>query len=334
MAETIRVAQFGLGPIGQACVRVLAAKPGMEVVAGIDLHPELVGRDVGTVCGLAEPLGVEVESDASAALARSRPHVVLHTTQSFLNVVETQLTTLLAAGVHVVSSTEELFYPEPRDSDFCDRIDRVARDHGVAVVGTGVNPGFVMDLLPVFLTGICTEVDTLEVFRVVDAGRRRLPLRRKVGAGLTVEAWEERRRAGGFGHIGLVESALAVAGTLGWPVDAYTDELEPVVAERAVEGSEPAVTAGSVAGIHQVVQVSSGGRRRLTLDLAMYVGAEGSEDRVVVHGTPPLTVRAEGGIFGDTATVAALVNTIPQILGARPGLRTMMDLPVPRAFGT
>ncbi|HEX2253694.1 MAG TPA: dihydrodipicolinate reductase [Thermoanaerobaculia bacterium] len=334
MAETIRVAQFGLGPIGQACVRTLAAKPGMEVVAGIDLDPEKVGRDVGTVCGLAEPLGVEVEPDAAASLARARPHVVLHTTQSFLHTVEEQLTTLLGAGVAVVSSTEELFYPEPRDSDFCDRIDRVARQHGVAVVGTGVNPGFVMDLLPVFLTGICTEVDTLEVFRVVDAGQRRLPLRRKVGAGLTVEAWEERRRAGGFGHIGLVESALAVAGTLGWPVDAYTDELEPVVAERAVAGSEPAVEAGSVAGIHQVVQVSSGGRRRLTLDLAMYVGAEGSEDRVVVHGTPPLTVRAEGGIFGDTATVAALVNTIPQILGARPGLRTMMDLPVPRAFGT
>ncbi len=331
--ETIRVVQFGLGPIGRACVRVLAAKPGVEVVGGIDLDPEKVGRDLGTLCGVGRELG-PVRDDAEAALAEWRPRVVLHTTQSFLDRIEGQLGLLVRSGAHVVSSSEELFYPEPRDRAFCERLDALARDQGVAVVGTGVNPGFAMDLLPLTLTAMCTAVERLEVRRVVDASLRRLPLRRKIGAGLEAAEFTARRAAGGFGHIGLEESARAVAGTLGWPVDALTERLEPVIAERRVETEGLVVEAGRVAGIHQTIRVDSGGRERLLLELTMAVGAADPVDRVDVAGDPPLTLRVEGGIFGDTATVAALVNTLPRVVAARPGLRTVLDLPVPYAFGT
>jgi len=330
----IRAVQFGLGPIGQACVRELVGRAGVELVGGIDVDPEKAGRDLGEVCGLDRPLGVPVRADAEAALAALRPDVALHTTTSFLSKVADQLELLVGAGASVVSSTEELFWPWDRDRAFCARIDAAARRGGAAVVGTGVNPGFAMDLLPLSLTGVCTRVERIVVTRTVDAGRRRLPLRRKVGAGLAEEAFATRRSAGGFGHIGLEESARALAAGLGWPVDRLEETFGPVLAERRVETPGLDVEAGRVAGIHQTVRVESRGRERLVLDLKMYVGAEGSEDRIEIDGTPPLVVRAEGGIFGDTATVAALVNAIPLVLAAPPGLRTVLDLPVPRAFGT
>ena len=330
---SVRVAQLGLGPIGQACVRVLAEKPGVELVGGLDLDPERVGRDLGELCGAGRSLG-PVRDDAEAALAAWRPDVVLHTTQSFLDRVEAQIATVVAAGAHVVSSTEELFYPLPRDRDFCARVDALAARHGVAVVGTGVNPGFAMDVLPLTLSSVCVRVESIDVRRVVDASRRRLPLRRKIGAGLTAEEFGEKKAAGGFGHIGLDESARAVAGTLGWPVDRLEGSLDPVIAERRVETEGLTVEPGRVAGQRQVLTVESGGRQRLRLELQMYVGAPDPEDRVTIEGDPGIVSRIEGGIFGDTATVATLVNAVPRIAVARPGLRTMMELGVPYAFGT
>lgn len=331
--RTYRVAQLGLGPIGQHCVRVLAAKPGVEVVGGLDLDPGRVGRDLGEVCGVGRPLG-PVRDDPEAALALWRPDVVVHTTQSFLDRVERQIATVVAAGAHVVSSTEELFYPLPRDADFCARIDELARGRGVAVVGTGVNPGFAMDVLPLTLSSVCVAVEAIRVRRVVDASRRRLPLRRKIGTGLAVEEFARRSAAGGFGHIGLDESARAVAGTLGWPVERLEVTLDPVVAARRIETPGLVVEPGQVAGQHQVLTLRSGGRERLRLELAMYVGAVAPEDWVEIDGDPPLVSVVEGGIFGDTATVATLVNAVPRIVEARPGLRTMMELGVPYAFGT
>lgn len=330
---SVRVAQFGLGPIGQACVRVLLGKPGVEVVGGLDLDPERVGRDLGELCGAGRSLGA-VRDDAEAALADWRPDVVVHTTQSFLDRVERQIATIVGAGAHVVSSTEELFYPLPRDRDFCARVDALAAERGVAVVGTGVNPGFAMDVLPLTLSSVCVRVERIDVRRVVDASRRRLPLRRKIGAGLSAEEFAEKKAAGGFGHIGLDESARAVAGTLGWPVDRLEVSLDPVLAESRVDTEGLTVEAGRVAGQRQVLTVASGGRERLRLELQMYVGAPDPEDRVEIEGDPGIVSRIEGGIFGDTATVATLVNAVPRIREARPGLRTMMELGVPYAFGT
>ncbi|MDZ7293049.1 MAG: dihydrodipicolinate reductase, partial [candidate division KSB1 bacterium] len=165
----IRVVQFGLGPIGQACVKVLTQKFGVELVGGIDVDPQMIGKEIGEVCGLKNNLGIIVRGDAEAALAEWKPQVVLHTTLSFLDRIEDQLVTIIRSGAHVVSSTEELFYPYERNPEFCNRIDALAKQHGVAVVGTGVNPGFAMDVLPLCLTGVCTEVKKITATRVVDA---------------------------------------------------------------------------------------------------------------------------------------------------------------------
>ena len=328
----IRVVQFGLGPIGQACVQALLQKPAFHLVGGIDADPQKIGKDLGEACGLKKRLGLAVRGDAEAALAEWRPHVALHTTQSFLNQIEDQLVTLIRGGVNVVSSTEELFYPYERDPEFCQRIDAFAKQYGVAVVGTGVNPGFVMDVLPLCLTGVCTEVRRIVVTRVVDAGRRRLPLQKKVGAGLTLREFRAQVASGTFGHIGLRESARAVMRTMGWPADEIKESIQPVIAKRTIKTRSYTIASGQVAGLHQTLRVKSSGKERLVLDLQMYVGAKNPSDRVEIIGSPPLSVCVENGIFGDTATVGMLVNTVPKILNAQPGLRTIVELPVPSAF--
>ncbi len=328
----IRVVQVGLGPLGQECVKVLLRKSGIELVGGIDIDPQKTGKDIGEVCGLNKNLGMIVRGDVARALADWRPEVVVHTTLSLLDRVEEQLATIIRSGAHVVSSTEELFYPFQRNLQSCQRIDNLAKQHGVAVVGTGINPGFAMDILPLCLTGACTEVNKITVTRVVDASHRRLPLQKKIGAGISRHEFEDRLATGNFGHVGLRESALAVMATLGWPVDEIKENIQPFIAERRVRTAFLTVEPQQVAGVHQVLRVKSEGDERLVLDLQMYVDAKEPHDSVEVVGNPPISVRIEGGISGDPATVGVLVNTIPRIINAQSGLRTMMELPVPHAF--
>ncbi|MEK7728883.1 MAG: dihydrodipicolinate reductase [candidate division KSB1 bacterium] len=328
----IRVAQFGLGPIGQACVNVLMQKPAVELVGAIDIDPAKTGRDVGEVCGLKNPIGAIVRSDAQAALAEWRPQVVVHTTSSFLEKIEDQLAEIIRSGSHIVSSSEELFYPYERNPEFCNRIDSLAKQHNVAVVATGVNPGFTMDVLPLCLTGVCTNVKALKISRIADASNRRLPFQQKIGAGMTRAEFRKRLAAGGFGHIGLRESAQIVAKTLGWEIESYKGTLQPVLATKRVKTKYLTVEKGQVAGIHQTLRCKISGKDALVFDWMMFVGAKESYDGVEISGDPPISMRINGGVFGDTGTIGALVNTVPKVLNAAPGLRTMTDLPVPYAF--
>ncbi len=332
----LRIVQYGLGPIGQATARtVLEKSDAMTLVGAIDIDPDKAGRDVADVIGDGGPkVGVHVSDDAEEILATTDPDVVLHTTTSFLDGVTDQFVQCARAGAHVVSSTEELSFPYERAPEASDRLDRVAQEEGVVIVGTGVNPGYAMDTLPLMATGVCTEVHAIHVERVVNASERREPLQAKVGAGITTEAFEEKKAGGTFGHIGLRESLRMLADGLGWTLDGVEEELQPVHADAPVDTGFRQVQPGEVAGIHHSATGRIDGQPQLTLDLKMYVGADESYDAVNVEGEPPIDLRFQGGIFGDTATVGMLVNTAPLAARAQPGLQTMADLPVPRAFAT
>ncbi|MFN3597841.1 MAG: dihydrodipicolinate reductase [Rubricoccaceae bacterium] len=321
----LRIVQFGLGPIGRACAALVLDRPDLHLVGAIDHAPDLAGRPLADVLGREAAEGT-VHADARAALDALRPDVVLHTTASFLDRIEGQILACVDAGAHVVSSSEELFWPFARDAAWAARVDAAACEAGVAVVGTGVNPGFVMDLLPVVLSSVVARVDRVEVTRSVDAGRRREPLQRKVGAGLSPEAFAAREAAGGFGHIGMLESARALAAGLGWHDAAFRETFGPHLAAATHQTAHVRVEPGQVAGIHQTAHVLVGGEERATLTLTMAVGAP-DEDRIMIYGEPDLRVVVEGGTFGDTATVAAVVNAARRVGQAAPGLRTMLDLP-------
>jgi len=337
MHTSVRVVQYGLGPIGLACAGTVLKKQSQGAVSlegVIDIDPAKAGKNLGELLPQKASTNIVVCPDSREILEKIRPDVVLHTTSSFLDRVHNQLLECAEFGAHVISSTEELSFPYDRHPQISKTLDEAARSHGTVILGTGVNPGYAMDALALFATGVCTDVDSVHVERVVDAGRRRKPLQLKVGAGLTRTEFEERKKTGLFGHIGLRESLLLVASGLGWPLDRIEENLESIPADTDVDTPYLHVLKGRTAGIHHSIAGYHREKPVLTLDLKMYVGAPESFDRVQVTGTPSLDLIFHGGIFGDTATIATLINAIPSVMSAQPGLYTVNKLPIPCAFGT
>lgn len=337
MTKPLKVVQFGVGPIGLESVKTLLAKQNtglVELVGVIDIDPAKIGKDVGSL--LAEPVttGVLVSDNAEDVLSTSGVDVVVHTTSSFLDTMYEQLVLCAKHGANVVSSTEELSYPYDRHPEIAKKIDEAAKANNVTIVGSGVNPGYAMDALALMATGVSTDVNTVAVSRVVDAGKRRKPLQAKVGAGISVEEFAAKKATGKFGHIGLRESLLMIAEGLGWKLDDTKETLDPVVSDKKVVTPHFTVEEGSVAGIHHAIKGYVDGTPVITLDLKMYVGADDPHDAVTVDGTPPIDLIVRGGIFGDTGTIAALVNAVPLVASAAPGLKTVKDLPLTRAFAT
>jgi 4-hydroxy-tetrahydrodipicolinate reductase len=325
--EPIRVAQIGLGPIGIAAARLVLRRPGLELVGACDIAPERAGRDLGEVLGERDPLGVKVAGEVGKLLGSVQTDVVILTTQSRLPAIAPTLRQMIEAGVSCVSSAEELLFPAYRDAALAGKLDALARKHSVSIAAAGVNPGFVMDILPAVLTGVCQEVTRIEATRVVDAGTRREPLQRKVGAGLSPRAFRREVEAGRLGHVGLTDSLAFTAHALGWwPLEDIEEEIEPVIAREAVETAYLRVEPGQVTGVHQVARGWRGGEIALLWDLTMAVGEADPHDAVHVWGTPPLEVRVEGGVAGDEATAATLVNAVRPVARARPGLLSPLDL--------
>jgi hypothetical protein len=331
----LKVLQFGLGPIGVRSARLAAGKESMELVGAVDIDPAKVGKDVGELDG-GEPVGVKVSDDAAKILAETRPDVALHTTSSKFDAVVPQLELLAGAGCSVVSSTEEMLFPALKHAELAEKVDALAREKRVVLLGTGVNPGFVMDTFALIMSAVCYDVEKVHVDRRVDAGTRRLPLQKKVGAGISVEEFGARKARKAIGHVGLPESMALVAHGLGWPVDTMEEGLEPKVAPRDIKTEFLHVKEGQVAGIHNTGRVVSGGRERVTLDLQMYVGCPEVYDLVKLDSTPPIEAKVVTGVAGDLATAAMLVNLAAravEVAGVNPGLRLMTEMTLPRLVG-
>jgi len=330
----VQVAHVGLGAIGREVVRLVLRREDLRLVAACDIDPELVGSSIGSVLDEELESEVRVVESLADSPATGDGLVVTHTTSSSLARCLPELLAAVEAGAYVVSSCEELSYPWVQAPEAAARLDGAARAAGVAVVGTGVNPGFAMDYLPVVLSGAAKRVDSVRVHRVQDAGLRREPLQAKVGAGITREEFDRRVAAGAMGHVGLTESAQAVAAALGWDASGTTETIDPVLADVPTPSAFGTIEPGQVAGIDQVAVVVADGVERVRLHLQMAVGIGPSQDDVRLSGDPDLHLTVPGGLHGDLATAAALVNTIGSIRGAEPGLRVMSELRPPRPSAT
>jgi 4-hydroxy-tetrahydrodipicolinate reductase len=329
----IRVLMYGLGPIGAAVARQVASRKGFQIVGAVDIDRNKVGLDLGQVIGLDKKLRVRVTNDAAGAIKSGKPDVAVLCTSSSLKKVMPQIEGILKKKVAIVSTTEELSYPVGKNRALAKKIDALAKKARVAVVGTGVNPGFAMDALPITLTGICERVDSIRVDRIQDARSRRLPFQQKIGSGLNREQFEQKVKDGSVRHVGLAESVTMIADAMGWKLDKVTDEIHPKIADTAVESELIAVDPGYVCGIVQDGIGYMKGKPVVTLHMEAYLGAPESYDAVTVEGNPRITQKIAGGLHGDVATASITVNSIPKILRVSPGLRTMADMPIPSWFG-
>ena len=330
-AETmgIRTLHVGLGPIGAAVAKQVAGRTGFTIAGAVDLDPEKAGRDAGEVMGLGRRLRVAVSDDLRHVLAKARPDVVLLCTSSSLERVMPDLEQILRARKPVVSTTEELAYPWYSQRRRAAAIDAWAKRGKAAVLGTGVNPGFVMDALPVMLTGACARVDRLTIHRVQDARHRRLPFQQKIGAGLTEAEFAARVKTGSVRHVGLTESIAMIAAALGWKLDRITDEIAPRMAAIPVHSHQLSVEAGRVCGLIQDGTGFRNGEPIIRLHMQAYLGAPESYESIDIAGEPPISMRIPAGVHGDIATTSVVVNMIPRVLAAPPGLHTMLTLPLP-----
>lgn len=328
----IRVMHFGLGPIGAAVVRQVAARPGFKIVGGIDIDPAKVGRDLGDVVDAGRRLGVKVSPDAKKALKSAKPDVVILCTSSSLKKVMPQIEAILKAKVAIVSTTEELSYPGYTHVRLARQIHAWAKKAKVAVLGTGVNPGFAMDALPIALTAVCERVDRITVHRVQDARIRRLPFQQKIGAGLTTEQFQKKVDDGSVRHVGLTESIAMIADAMGWTLDRITDDIQPKIASATISSEFLAVDAGYVSGIIQDGVGYRSGDAVIRLHMEAYLGAPESYDSIEIEGSPRISQKISGGIHGDIATASIVVNSIPKVLAAAPGLHTMRSLALPSYF--
>jgi 4-hydroxy-tetrahydrodipicolinate reductase len=330
---SIRVVIVGLGPIGASVARQVIARKGFTLVGAVDVDPAKVGRDAADVIGAEKPLRVTVTREIGPTIKSAKPDVAVLCTSSSLKSVVGQFEEVLKHRVPIVTTTEEAAYPSRANRRLAARLDVAARKAKVAVLGTGVNPGFTMDALPIALTAVCERVTSIEVLRVQDARVRRLPFQQKIGAGLTKEQFARRVESGTVRHVGFTESIQMIADAIGWKLDRITDDIEPKMAAANVASDLLSVSAGQVCGLIQRGTGYVNGEPRIRLRLEAYLGAPESYESVLIEGSPRIHSRIDGGVHGDIATASMAVNSIPAVISAPPGFRTMRDMRLPSFYG-
>lgn len=328
--KKVKVAQFGLGPIGLESLRLAATLPWLEVIGAVDKDPAKAGRPLTELTGLGSLDGLNVSPDLEQLFRDAPPEVILHTASSSAATSLAQMRPALELGVSVASTCEELIFPAHKSPKLAKEYDVLCRHTGARLVATGVNPGFVMDVLPICLTGVSRSVDSIYVERVVNASTRRQPLQAKIGSGQPPEEFRTKLQTGAAGHAGLRESVALIAHAMGWALDDITEAGEPVIARREIRSEFFQVAPGWTSGIHQRAIGRAGDVERIVLDIKMHLDAADPHDRIVIRGRPPLDVRIEGGVAGDDATIAALINTVPRLLAAPPGLHLPTALVLPK----
>jgi 4-hydroxy-tetrahydrodipicolinate reductase len=302
-------------------------------VGAVDIAEDKIGKDLGEILGLEEKLGVKISENVDSVLTKVKADVAIHATSSFLKDTYQQIASIIKHGVKVISTCEELTYPYYTEPELAKKLDSLAKKHNATVLGTGINPGFLMDTLIITLTGVCQKIEKIEAVRVMNAGTRRLPFQKKIGAGLTVEEFRQKIENKQItGHVGLQQSIAMIADALAWKLDKITAEpVEPVIAKNPVKSKHIEVKAGKVAGLKQKAKGVMKNREVVVLDFQAYIGAEEEYDTITIDGVPNIKQKIQPCVHGDIGTIAMVVNSISKVLKAPSGLLTMKDLPVPSA---
>jgi 4-hydroxy-tetrahydrodipicolinate reductase len=329
--EKIKVIIYGCGVMGRNVAEALCDKKSFDIVGAVDIDTNLLGKDLGDILDTPRKLGVTIESDADALFSRVNAHAVVLTTTSHLKSVIPQITQCAKAGLNVISTCEELSYPWKRSPELAKDIDAVAKENGVTVVGTGINPGYLMDSFPLILTAPCLKVDTIKVTRMMNSALRRIPFQTKVGTSMTLEEFKTKIDDGVItGHVGLLESINMIAAGLGWELDRAIElPPEPVITPNPVETGLGTVEAGNVIGLKSVAFAESSGKKVITLEFYAYAGVEEEYDEVIIEGNPRIHEKIIGGVHGDIGTVAMTINTIPKAVEASAGIKIMNDIAPP-----
>jgi len=322
-SRPLRVIALGLGPIGQAVCREIAAAPDLKLVGAVDPAPALAGQDLGKLLKDPRLAGLRVSASLDE-LKRTKADVAAHLSASRFPQAAAQIEDVVKRGLPVASTCEEMIaapwrWPRPAAA-----LDRAAKKAGVAVIATGINPGFVMDLLPAGLSNVCVSVKGVRVERWVDTSTRRRALQDKTGAGITPAEFRRRVKENAIGHVGLRDSAVFLMTHLPLAAEIGEEKIRPILATKELRRGKERIPRGAVAGVHQTVTACdpTGRRTVAVFDLKMAYGLENPHDSIRIDGDPPIRLHIEGGIHGDRATVGAVLANLRFAVEAPPGLGT------------
>ena len=337
MQDLIRVLILGTGQMGGGIARLVLEKQGLELVGAYGRRAERAGMDLGQAIGLERVLGIPISANLTTVIEQTRPHIAIQATCSKIDDARGEIETLLRHGVHVISIAEEMAYPACSSAAFVEEINRLARTHSVGVLGTGINPGFVLDLLIITLTGVCADIRSITARRVNDLSPYGPSVLASQGVGLSPETFARGLEDGTVvGHIGFTESIHMIAATLGWNDIRIEETRQPIISQVRRETPFVTVEPGQVAGCLHTAVAYLNGEAVITLihPQQVHPHLEGVEtgDSIEIKGTPDVHLAGSPEIPGGQATAALAVNMIPRLLNASPGLHTMADLPVPAAI--
>ncbi len=326
----ITALQIGLGPLGQQIGMYISEKTNICTTAAVDINKQLEGTDFGKLLN-GSPSSVVIENSVEKALQKlkEKPDVAIITTVSSIKKLESQIEEVAKHGIPIVSTCEELSFPWEEHPESSKNIEAICKKYNVACLGTGVNPGFLMDYLPSVLSSVCKNIDSILVERIQDATPRRIPFQKKIGAGLDLEAFKAKEAEGTLRHVGLKESVYFLAKSLGFELDKVTEDLTPVIAESDLKTPSMEIQKGDARGVQQISHGYQNGGCKIEMHFKAAVGEPRSYDKITVKGIPSFTSEIDTGINGDIATCAITINAVKSILKATPGLHTMATIGVP-----
>ncbi len=336
MGDKVKVAVLGTGQMGSGIVRLLLRKQGVELVGVYARRAGRAGMDAAQAAGLGGRAGVALTSDLAGMLAAAKPDVVIQATCSRVEDAAGEIRAAVGSGANVISIAEEMAWPACAAPGLSGELHRLAVANGVTVVGTGINPGFVLDLLVICLTGVCSRVDSIRATRVNDLSPYGPSVLRTQGVGLTPEAFGKGVADGSVvGHFGFPESIAMIAGALGWKIDRLEQTRDPIVSRVHRETPFVKIAPGLTAGCTHTARGYREGRAVIHLVHPQQVHPHLEDvrtgDTIDIAGEPDVHFSGSPEIPGGIGTAALAVNMIPQVVTSPPGLKTMADLPVPAA---
>ena len=334
--KQIRVLQWGLGAMGSGMARLALKKSGLKIVAAVDGYEGYNGKDLGEILGV-ENTGVIVTNQPETVLDKEKVDLVVIATTSWTEKQMPDLRKILKAGINCISIAEEMSTPEAQSPELAKELDELAKANGVSILGTGVNPGYVLDLMVVMLSGGCHDVERIEASRVNDLSPYGPTVMETQGVGTSPEAFRAGVEAGTIvGHVGFPESIRMISDAIGLDVDRIEEIREPIVSKVRRETQHVVIEPGMVAGCAHIGIGYRGDKEviRLIHPQQVHPQLEGQDtgDYINIYGTPEVHMAITPEYAGGIATQGIAVNMIPHVFAASPGLKRMIDLPTPAAL--
>ncbi len=337
--NNVKIAIWGFGAMGSGMAKMLLNKKGVEIVGVCDRDVNRVNKSIFDILGLdkGEHQEVIIKANIDEVLGEGSCDLCLCATDSFTKNAFPKLKYILEKKVNVISTAEEMAYPYANNPDLASELDKIAKENGVSILGTGINPGLIMDLLVVALTGCMADVDHIEAKRVNSLSPFGPAVMEEQGVGITQEEFNEGVKSGELaGHVGFAESVKMIGDAIGWKVDKFEQQMQPIITNVDRKAPYGFAAKGNVAGVNMTGQGYVDNVRKIDMVHPQQIEPEmeGTQtgDYITIKGIPEVNMAIQPEIEGGLGTIAMCVNMIPHVLNAAPGLKTMIDLPVPRAI--